>query len=108
MLEGAARQVLEGDERLPVLLANVVDRADAGMVQSRRGPGLALEAFERLRICGHRVREELEGHGAPQARVLGFVDDTHPAAAKLAQDAVVGEGLSDHQVMPVRSAGWAS
>ena len=67
------------------------------MVQGRRGPGLALEALERLRVCGHRVREELERHGAPQARVLGFVDDTHAAAAKLAQDAVVGEGLSDHR-----------
>ena len=77
VLEGAARKVLEGDERLPVLLANVVDRADAGVIQSRRGPGLALEAFERLRICGHRVREELEATVRPKSRACVLADELH-------------------------------
>ena len=36
VLQGHAIQVLHGDERLTVLLANVIDRADVGMVESGR------------------------------------------------------------------------
>ena len=49
----SAVQKLHGDERLPVLLADVVNRADVGVVQCGRGLGFALKAGERLRVSGN-------------------------------------------------------
>ena len=49
---------LHGDERPAVLLADVIDGANARMVQSGRGPRLAVEALERLRLLGDIFREE--------------------------------------------------
>ena len=36
-------QIFHGDERLAVLLANVINRTDAGMIQSRCGLGFPLK-----------------------------------------------------------------
>ena len=33
-----------------------------------------------------------------QARVFGFIHDTHPAPAEFLKDAIVGDGLADDQV----------
>ncbi len=49
VLQGHAIEILHGDKRLAVLLANVVNRADVGMVQRRSRLRLALKASERLR-----------------------------------------------------------
>ena len=38
-------QKLHGDERLIVMSADFVNRADVGMVQCRRGPGFKAKAF---------------------------------------------------------------
>jgi hypothetical protein len=56
----------------------------------------ALEAGQSLRIFGNIVGQELEATKAVQLYVLGLVDDAHPAAAQLLDDAVVRDGLSDH------------
>ena len=66
------------------------------MIQRRRGARLAPKAFERLRIAGHVVGQELQSHEAAKLGVLGLVDDAHTAAAELLDDAVVGNGLADH------------
>ncbi len=89
-------QKLHGDEGLAVLLADFVDGADVGMVQSGGGLRFALEARQRLRILGNIVGQELEGDKAMQPCVFGLVDNTHPAAAELLDDAVVRDGLADH------------
>ena len=36
-------------------------------------------------------------HEAMQQRVFGLVDNTHPATAELLNDAVVRDGLADHE-----------
>src|SRR5690348_16538769 len=66
------------------------------MIQSRGGLRLALKSGQRLRVAEHLFRQELEGNKATQAGVLGFVDHTHAAAAKLFDDVVVGDFLADH------------
>ena len=96
VLQGHAIEKLHGDKRLAILLADVVDGADVGMVQRGCGLRLALKAAERLRILGDFIGQKLEGDEAVQPRVFGFVDHTHPAAAQLLDDAVVRDGLSDH------------
>ena len=52
MLQRHAIEKFHGDERLPVLLANVVNRADVGMIQRRCSLRFALKAGESLRDRG--------------------------------------------------------
>jgi serine/threonine protein kinase len=41
------------DERMPALLADLINRADVGMVQSRSGTRLSAKALQRMRILGY-------------------------------------------------------
>ena len=81
---------------MAVVLADLMDGADVGVVQRRSGAGFAAEAFESLGIVGGIVREKLEGDETAEESVFGFVDHTHPAAAEQFQNAIVGDGLADH------------
>ena len=91
-------QKLHRDERLIVVLANFINRADVGMVQRGSGAGFTPEAFERLCVVGEFVRKKLQSDEAPELGVFGFVDDSHPAAAQLVHNAIVRDGLADHEV----------
>jgi hypothetical protein len=82
---------------LALVLVDVVDRADARVAESGGGAGLALETLLRLVTREEPLRQELQGHAATQARVLGPVDDTHAATAELLENAVMGDGLADHE-----------
>ena len=55
MLQGYALEKLHGDEGLAILLADVVDRADIGVVQGGCGLGFALKAGQSLVVAGHVV-----------------------------------------------------
>jgi hypothetical protein len=59
MLQGEPVQKFHDDERLSVLLINLVDGADVGMVQCRCRLCFTLEASESLRILGDIVGQEL-------------------------------------------------
>ena len=96
VLKGCAFQILHGDESFAVLLADVVDGANIGMVQGGSRLRLTLETAEGLRIFGDVFRKELQGHEAVQPRVFGFVDHAHSAATQAFNDAVVGNGLAYH------------
>ena len=96
VLQRHAVQILHDDERLPVLLADVVDGADVGMVQGGCGACFPPKARERLRVLGQFFGKKLQGDEAVQPRVLGLIDHAHPAAAQLLDDAVVRDGLADH------------
>ena len=85
-------------KRLAVVLADFIDGADVGMVQRGGGAGFAAEAFERLWVVATVVRKELQGDEATELGVFGFVDHAHPAAAELFDNAVVRDGLADHEV----------
>src|SRR5713101_1012562 len=95
-LQRHAIQEFHGYEGTAVLLANVVNRADVGMVQCGCGLGFALKTGECLRVTGNLLGQELEGDEAMQPRILGLVDNTHTASAQLLDDAVVRNGLADH------------
>ena len=98
MLQRRPVEELHDEERAAVLLADVVDGADVGVVQRRRGPRLAAESGQGLGIVGEVWRQELQRDEALQPRILGFVDHAHPAAAQLLDDAVVRERLTDQRI----------
>ncbi len=58
MLQGHTFEKFHGDEGLAIILADIVDGADVGMVESRSGLGFALKAGEGLRIAGNVLREK--------------------------------------------------
>src|ERR1019366_6767111 len=89
MLQRHAIEEFHGNERSTVLLVNVVDGADVGMVQRRGGASFAPEALQRQPVVSQIVGKKLEGDETAETRVLGLVDHTHPPAANLLQNAVV-------------------
>ena len=77
------------------MLANLVDGADIGMIQCRRGAGFAQEALISLLILGDVVGQKFEGDESVQLGILGPVDYTHATTAQLFQDPIVGNRPSD-------------
>jgi hypothetical protein len=49
-----------------------------------------------LRIPGYIHRQKLERDETVETSILGFVNDSHPAATELFNDAVMRDGLADH------------
>ena len=71
-LSVAALEKFHGDEGAAVFFADVVDRADVGMVQSGSGFGLAAKTRQGLRIAGEIVGEKFQGDEAVEAGVLAL------------------------------------
>ena len=55
-------------------------------------------------VSNHIVGKKLQSDKATKFRVLSFVNNTHPAASKLFDDAVVRKGLPDERVGIRRNA----
>jgi hypothetical protein len=104
MLQRDAFHELHGDKHLAVLLANLVDRADVGMIQRRGCARLSPKTFHCLWDLGQILRKKLKRDKPAKGRVFGLVDNTHPAAAQLFNDAVARDGLADHWKTP--AFGW--
>src|SRR5215472_5956504 len=93
-------QILHGDERLPMLIVNLVNRADVWVIEGRGSPGLTLEAAQGLRVLCHLVGEGLEDNETIQFDILSLVDDAHPTTAELLDDAVVRNSFYNHGAWP--------
>ena len=96
MLERDAVKKLHDDESFTTLLADVVNRADVRVVQSRGRLRFAPKACQGLGIAGDFFRQELECHEAMQTSVFGLINYTHPATAQTFDDAVVRDTLAKH------------
>ena len=94
---------LHDNEGLAIVLADFVDGANVGMIQSGSGSRLALEPLQGHSIGGQSIGQELQGNVAPQSQVLGLVDDAHTAATELLQDAVMRNGSAYHCI---ETANW--
>jgi hypothetical protein len=86
-----------GDEWLMILLTNVVDGADAGVVEGGGGVGFAAKTFKGVRIVRHVRREKFQGDEAVEAGVRGFVDFTHSSGAEFLDDVEVSNGAVNHE-----------
>src|SRR5215813_3626019 len=77
------------------------------MVQRSCGTRFATQTFECTRIVGKVVGQKLEGDETAKLLVLSFVDNTHPAVAQFLADAIVRDGLADHECQSKSVAGGA-
>src|ERR1035437_978669 len=101
MLQRHSIEELHGDERATVLLVNVVDGADVGMVQRRGGASFAPQALQRMPVVSQIVGKKLEGDETAETCVLGLTPPPPPAAPELLDDAVVRDGCASHEMDPV-------
>ncbi len=85
-----ARDVLHGDERLAVVLADVVDGDDVRVLQPRRQPRLALEALADVGVVD---AQHLDRDEAIDGRVEGQEQRAHAALAEALADAIAIDGL---------------
>src|SRR5438270_12397734 len=92
MLQRNAVQKFHSNECLPILLADVMNRADVRVIERRRGLRFALKTGECLRVTGDIFWQELESDETVQPRVLCLVHYTHATTAELLDDAVVRDG----------------
>src|SRR5262249_4802793 len=87
-------QIFHSNERLTLVLIDVVNGADVGMIERRGSFGFAPEALQSLAVSGQR--QELEGDKAAELGVLGLVDHPHAASLQPIANSVVGNRLADH------------
>ena len=59
VLQRGSIQELHHDEGAAVLLADVINRADIGVIQSGSGSGLAPETVQGLRVAGEFARTKI-------------------------------------------------
>ncbi|MEX1246452.1 MAG: hypothetical protein WEB59_16690 [Thermoanaerobaculia bacterium] len=86
-----------GDERPTVFgLTDLVDRADVGVIQSRRCSGFSQEASLGSFFPAKIGRQKLEGDKAVQPQVSGLVDHPHAALADSFEDLEMRDRLADH------------
>jgi hypothetical protein len=88
VVQRLALQVLQDEVVGAVLVSDVVEDADVGMVQRRNGLGLTLEAQAQVGVLGEMLGQHLDGHGAVEAGVPRPVHLAHPPGPQGAEDLV--------------------
>ena len=84
----------------PVLLTRLEHRQHVGMIDRRRQPRLGDEPLAEPRLTRALRRDELQRDRAPERFLDRLVDDAHPAASHLPQDAVPGDDRPDLDQRP--------
>ena len=97
LTQGFAVDELHGDKGDMILFANVVDRADARVVEGRSGVGFAAKTLQSLGVLGHAVGKKFQGDSAIESGVQGLVDHTHSASTEFLQNAKVRNGTVNHE-----------
>ena len=84
-------QKLHNQEVDAILMADIMQSANVGMVQRRYGAGFVVETLPGLGIAGQMTREDFDRDGAVQASVLGAIHLAHAAGADGRKDFVRAE-----------------
>src|SRR5664280_1242241 len=96
VLESLTFKKLHGDEGLAGRLADLIDGADAGVIQCGSSLRFSLKTRQSVRIMRRLLRQKLQRDEAMQREVFGLVDNPHSAAAQLLDNAVMRDTLADH------------
>src|ERR1022692_1051820 len=94
MLQRGALQEFHRQERMPVVLADLVEGTDVRMIDGCRGARFLPEAFDRYAVASHFLREKFQGDFPAEFQVLGAIDDAHATAAKFLDNPVVRDVLA--------------
>jgi hypothetical protein len=103
-VQAAAIDQLHGEVGPAVILADVVDGDDVGVVEVARGRRLDVEALQGVGRPRQAAQDHLEGDLAVDAHLPGPVDDAHAAARDLAEQLVIAEALRRGPRAPGRAA----
>ena len=96
MLQRYPVEKLHNQEGMTILLPDLIDGADIGMIECRSRLCLPLEPRQRLSVFDDVIGQKLQGDKAVQGCVFRLVDNAHAAATKLLDDPVVRDGLANH------------
>src|SRR5262249_60002457 len=80
--EAAAGDVLQGEERAAVVLADLVDLDDVRVLQPGHGFGLGAEPAPGLQVGVGAGEDYLEGNPPVEGTLAGLVDDAHAPPAQ--------------------------
>ncbi len=89
LVQRFAVEQLHGDEQVALVLADLVDLADVGVVHAGGGAGLAPEAAPRRVVVA--ARDHLQRDRPFEPLVARRIDDAHAALAQLVRDRVVSD-----------------
>jgi len=95
----AALQILHRDERMALVLIDVVDRADVRVVERRCRAGFLSKAVQGVRILGQFPAQKLQGNEPAELRILGLIHDSHSAAADSLDDSIMGYRFADYALI---------
>src|SRR5262249_8523 len=98
VLQGPALQIFHADEPFAVLFADVMNRADVGMIEGGSSASLAMESLQRLAIPRKVIRKKFESDETAQASILGLINHAHTASAELLQDTVVRDSSPEDRL----------
>lgn len=101
MRERLAIAILHDQVIGPVVLADVVERADVGVIERRDRLRLALEPDLQHRVVRELRRQNLHRNDPSESRVFRAIDLTHTAGADAADDFVRPEASTGPQVHDV-------
>ena len=96
VLQCLARKTFHHDEQMSIVLADLVDGANVGMIQGRSSASFPAKALQSLWILRGVIRKKFECDEAAEQRVFCLVHDSHATTAEQFDDPVVGDSLSDH------------
>ena len=94
LVERPAAEELADQERLAVLLARVVHRADVRMADERRDVRFAAEAVARFRGLGELGRQQLDRDVAIEPQIARAVDRRVLVAPQPLEQPVVRDGVA--------------
>jgi hypothetical protein len=92
-------QQFHHDEGLIAAFIQLVNRADAGMVERGGSACFAPKAFQRSRVLTRRFRQQLDGNRPSQLLVFGLIDHAHAAPAQATHDPVVAQQRTGGQFL---------
>ena len=86
--QAAALQELGDQKRRLLVLADVMNGENVGVVERRHRPRLLLKAMQAVSFAGERCRKNFEGHIASQAGIRRAINFSHAACANQRLDFV--------------------
>jgi hypothetical protein len=73
---------LHNKEWMAMLLSDLMEGADIGVIECRSRLGFALEPRQGLSVLGDVIGQKLQHYKSVESYVLGLVDNTHSAATR--------------------------